>query len=240
MKQLSLSVDKDGSGTIKLQADESEDMWHVYNILLPGDLLRASTVRRVVQETQTGSTTKSTHRVMLKIKVEDIFFDTQQTCLRVNGKCVEENSFVKMGAYHTIDLEQNQPFTITKLEWDSISLNRIKTACDVTKRADIAAVVMEDGIAHICLVTENMTLIRLKIESNIPRKRYKKFNFRRGTSTDHDKGLIRFTIINERFFDLIVDGISRHVDFNVVKVLIIASPGFLKDSFYKHLMGSYI
>jgi protein pelota len=110
---------------------------HIYNLLLPNDLIKASTIRRVVTESQTGSTEKSSHRISLTIKVEDVFFDTQvliliqAMMLRVNGRNVEENKWVKLGAYHTIDLEAHRPFTITKQEWDSISLDRIEAACDV-------------------------------------------------------------------------------------------------------------
>lgn len=38
-----------------------------------------------------------------------------------------------MGAYHTLDVEQNRKFTITKVKWDSISLERVDTACDPTQ-----------------------------------------------------------------------------------------------------------
>lgn len=185
MKLLHQHLEKDKSGYIKLEAEEGEDMWHIYNLLLPGDLIKASTVRKVVTESSTGSTEKFSHRITLTIRAEDVFFDTQAMVLRVNGRNVEENQHVKMGAYHTIDLEANKPFTITKQEWNFIDLDRISVACDVTKRAEIAAIVMEEGIAHICLVTESMTIVRLKIESNVPRKR-------RGTSVDHDKGLLRY------------------------------------------------
>lgn len=34
-----------------------------------------------------------------------------------------------MGAYHTLDLEVNRKFTVTKY-WDSIDLDRVDTACD--------------------------------------------------------------------------------------------------------------
>lgn len=113
--------------------------------------------------------------------------------LRLKGRNVEENQFVKvssgscslrnlkltldlagsfqMGAYHTIDLELNRKFEIAKPEWDSISLGRVDTACDVTQNADVAAVIMQEGIAHICLITSNMTIVRSKIDMSIPRKR---------------------------------------------------------------------
>lgn len=38
-----------------------------------------------------------------------------------------------MGAYHTLDLEQNRKFVLCKPEWDSVSLERVDTACDPTK-----------------------------------------------------------------------------------------------------------
>jgi protein pelota len=81
------------------------------------------------------------------------------------------DSFFQMGAYHTLDLELNRPFTLFKHEWDSVALGRIEEACDPTQTADLAAVIMQEGIAHVCLVTNAMTLVRAKIETSIPRKR---------------------------------------------------------------------
>jgi protein pelota len=52
-----------------------------------------------------------------------------------------------LGAYHTIDLELNREFTVSKENWDTISLDRIHMACDPTQYADVAAVIMQEGIA---------------------------------------------------------------------------------------------
>lgn len=53
-------------------------------------------------------------------------------------------------------------------------------ACDPTQHADLAAIVMQEGLAHVCLITSNMTLVRAKLETNIPRKR-------KGMCQQHDK-----------------------------------------------------
>ena len=119
-----------------------------------------------------------------------------------------------MGAYHTIDLELNRPFTLTKDEWDIITLDRVNDACNIATKSDIAAIVLEQGLANVCLLTQNMTIVRQRIERNVPKKG-------RGTTTQHDKGL-------EKFFDDIYRSIQMHVNFEIVKVLIIASPGFVK------------
>lgn len=36
----------------------------------------------------------------------------------------------------------------------------------------MAAVVMQEGLAHVCLVLSTMTLVRAKIDQAIPRKRH--------------------------------------------------------------------
>lgn len=39
-----------------------------------------------------------------------------------------------------------------------------------------------------------------------------------------------------RFFEQVYQAIVQHIDFEIVKVLIIASPGFYKDSLYKYIV----
>ncbi|KAJ3103237.1 hypothetical protein HDU97_010301 [Phlyctochytrium planicorne] len=225
MKQISRDITKDGSGTIRLVPEEQEDMWHAYLLIVPGDLLKSTTIRRVVSESATGSTDKSTVRITLTIQVETVEYDKQACMLRVNGRNMEENKFVKMGGYHTIDLELNRPFSLTKLEWDIIALERITAACDVTARADIAAVVFEEGLANFCLITHNMTIVRQRLEVNVPRKR-------KGSS-HHDKAI-------QRFFDQIYQGILKHFNLDVVKVIILASPGFLKEQLFEFMKATAI
>lgn len=52
---------------------------------------------------------------------------------RVKGRNVEENQYIKMGAYHTVDLEPNRKFTLFKEEWDSVTVERVENACDPAK-----------------------------------------------------------------------------------------------------------
>ncbi|KAJ3124438.1 hypothetical protein HK100_011236 [Physocladia obscura] len=221
MKLVRKSIDaKDAAGFVTLIADEQEDMWHAYNLILPGDSLKSTTIRRVVSETATGSTDKTSVRLTLTIQVETVEFDTQACILCVNGRNIEENKWVKMGGYHTLDLEMHKPFTITKDSWDLIALDRIQQACDIAARADIAAILLEEGLATLCLVTANMTLVRGRIEVNVPRKR-------KGSS-GHEKGM-------KRFFEHCFQAILKNVDFDIVKVLIIASPGFYKDQLFDYM-----
>jgi len=221
MKLVHKNLEKDGAGSITLEAQEPEDMWHAYNLIAEQDQVRASTIRKVTTESSTGSTTSNRVRTTLTIRVEGIDFDTQGCMLRLNGRNIEENKYVKMGAYHTLDLEMNRKFTLSKPCWDSVHLERIELACDPSQSADLAAIVMQEGLAHVCLVTSCMTLVRAKIDVQIPRKR-------RGDVKQHEKGLYRF-------YDQIIQALMRHVNFDVVKAVLIASPGFVRNQFYEYM-----
>ncbi|XP_044731714.1 protein pelota [Chrysoperla carnea] len=226
MKLVYKNVDKEGEGTVALIPEEPEDMWHAYNLISEGDCVRGSTIRKVQSESATGSSTSSRVRTVLTIRVESIDFDTQACVLRLKGRNIEENQYVKMGAYHTLDLELNRKFSLQKPEWDSISLERVDMACDPMQSADVAAVVMQEGLAHICLITASMTIVRAKIDVTIPRKR-------KGNVQQHEKGLAKF-------YESVMQGILRHVNFDVAKCVLIASPGFVKDQFFDYMMQTAV
>uniref|UniRef100_A0A915J3R7 ERF1 domain-containing protein n=1 Tax=Romanomermis culicivorax TaxID=13658 RepID=A0A915J3R7_ROMCU len=173
MRLVNKQFDKDGCGHVTLIPEDAEDMWHCYNLIQEGDLLRSSTIRKVTTESSTGSTTSQRVHTVLKIAVESVNYDTHSGTLHVKGRNTEENPHVKMGAYHTLDLELNRKFTLNKTCWDSIYIERVDMACD--------------------------------------------------------PGL-------NRFFDNIIQAIVRHIDFDIVKCVLIASPGFLKEQFFDYLM----
>ncbi|KAJ1949725.1 Translation factor pelota, partial [Linderina macrospora] len=205
MKLLKQSIEKDRSGTVRLIPEQPEDMWHLYNLIQKGDQLTATSVRGVKTETATGSVSTDRVHVKLTISIEDIFFDVQAGALRINGRNIAENKYVGLGQYHTLDVETNQPFTLAKNEWDMISLQRIKDACDITKQADVAVVTMEEGLAVVCLLTQYMTVVRQRVEVAIPRKR-------KGSTTSYEKGVVRF-------YENVYRAIKQHIDFSVVKVV---------------------
>ena len=41
----------------------------------------------------------------------------------------------------------------------------------ILQNADAAAITMQEGLAYICLITSNMTIVRAKIDVHIPKKR---------------------------------------------------------------------
>lgn len=145
--------------------------------------------------------------------------------IRINGPNRQESDHVRLGAFHTLSLELHRQFTIDKQCWDQIYLDRIEEACHPETSAEIAAIVMANGLAHICLVTSYMTVVKAKIDMTIPRKRT--------GSSSHDKGITRF-------YETVYQAILRTVDFTTVKCVLLASPGFVKDDFYQYLVTQSI
>merc|ERR1711892_312689 len=221
MKTHHRSIGKDRSGVIVFTAEEPEDLWHIYNVLQPNDRLTASTVRNVKTESATGSVNVKREHFKIKVKVESTFFDETVCCLSAKGRNVEENRFVKMGQYHTIDLALNEKFTLEKDHWDSITVSRINEACDLQGKAEVGAVVMQEGLAHVCLVLSSLTIVKAKIQLAIPQKR----------RPDKYKEAMG------KFFKKIVAAVELHLDLEKLKCVLIASPGFVRDEFLAHILA---
>jgi protein pelota len=84
----------------------------------------------------------------------------------------------------------------------------------------VAAIVMQPGLAHLCLVTGALTVTKARIEVNIPKKRT--------GSSAHDKAY-------KKFFEAIYQAILRHVDFGQIKCLLVGSPGFVAQDFLQYV-----
>lgn len=67
--------------------------------------------------------------------------------LSITGRVIVENPHVKMGAFHTLDIEANRDVRIEKENgWDSVALARIEESCVPGRGAEVAAVVCGEGV----------------------------------------------------------------------------------------------
>lgn len=82
--------------SVCLIPENPEDMWHAYNLIAEGDCICGSTIRKVQTESSTGSTNSTRVRTTLTIKIENIDFDTQACVLRLKGRNIVENQYVKV------------------------------------------------------------------------------------------------------------------------------------------------
>lgn len=170
-------------------------------------------------------------KIDLTISVTSTDFDIGSGQLHVAGRVAVENEHVKLGAHHTLDLELNRKFTLEKGDgWDSVALEMLKEACDTERKAELWAVIMGEGIANICLITEHQTILRQRVEVPVPRKR-------RGGLDGHDKGM-------DKFYGTALQTLLRHLDLTNSSAnsqpektvpLLLASPGFVAQSFLGYI-----
>ncbi|WWD17470.1 mRNA surveillance protein pelota [Kwoniella shandongensis] len=237
MKLVNKHIEKDGSGYVTLRPEDDEDMWHVYNLISEGDRVRALAVRRVQTVSSTGSSDSYRVRTNLTLEVTKTTFSPAASssqangqgekkeptaALQISGKVVEENDYVKLGAYHTLDLEANRDFRLSKATgWDSVALERIEESTQEGRGAEVGAIVCGEGTAAICLLSEHMTVVRQRIDTPVPRKR-------KGGTSGHDKAV-------ENFFSTVYQAVLRLIPFQTLKAVVIASPGFTRDSLYDYI-----
>jgi len=213
MKLIHKKLDSAGQGDLKLTPESGEDLWNLYNLVAPGDHITAVTFRKVQRETASGSTDSERKKLRLCIVAETVDFDAVGEELRIRGKNITENDFVKMGAYHTIEITPTRPVQIGKAHWDVVHLELIEEACNPAARADLAIVLIQEGLAHVCLVGGTCTFTQAKVEANLPRKRG-------AALAGWEKAITKFK-------ENVLEAILRCVDFEVVRCLVLAGPGFI-------------
>ncbi|KAH9619812.1 hypothetical protein KSS87_001163 [Heliosperma pusillum] len=202
--------------------EEADDLWAAYNLISEDDYVLAVTVRKVLREVASGGRDAERVKLKLEIKVEAVEYDKDGAILRIRGKNVLENEHVKIGAFHTLEIELHRPFVLRKDVWDSMSLDMLHQAADPTASADLAVIIMQEGLAHIMLIGKSVTLTRSRIEVSIPRK--------------HGPAIAGYETALKKFFENVLQAFLKHVDFKVVRCAVIASPGFTKDQFHRHLL----
>lgn len=224
-KQTVEGIDEDAG--VSLLIVEPEDMWHANNLIVAGDVIHAPTHRKVTMTTSTGSTAGKSVHVNLSIKVKSTFFDPLASELKVSGTVVNENDWVSVGQHHTITLKYDKTdikFTLWKSAgWDSVALQTLREALSEDRPEALAAVVMQEGLANICLITDFRTILKQRIESASSKK---------GRS-EKEASSGRLTA----FFQKTLASLRNNVDFSMPRTLLLASPGFVAGEFRAYMQS---
>ena len=87
--------------------------------------------------------------------------------LQISGKVVNENDYVRLGAFHTLDLEANRDFRLTKTQgWDSVALERVEDSTKEGRGAEVGAIVCGEGELPLHLSNAPLLLV-LELSSSI-------------------------------------------------------------------------
>ncbi|WFC97684.1 Translation factor pelota [Malassezia yamatoensis] len=148
--------------------------------------------------------------------------------LHISGRVAEENSNVRTGSFHTLDIEIQRKLTITKEVWDRQHLEVLEESGNVNNSAEIGAVILGAGKAIVCILTNNMTLVQQRIQVSLPRKR---------AGAGYGAATSGVNKLSERFNDQVYNAVVKLLGMPSMRVVLLASPGFWRDSMYDYLLA---
>ncbi|KAI4300380.1 hypothetical protein L6164_033766 [Bauhinia variegata] len=215
MKVLEKNCALNQPGSVKIFPEEPDDLWTVYNLIAPGDVVTSETTRKVHLEFTKN--TASRVKLSLHVKVTCREFQKDSSTVRVQGKNIEANQYVAAGSFHTLTLERNKPFELRKKIWNSDSLDSLSESAEKSTGADLAVVLMQPDQAQIYLVGRRDTVLCSKIESSASAVK------RRASANV--------------FFQHVFNAFVKHVDFNTIKSVVVASLDSTKDEFRQFLVS---
>ncbi|AHL22380.1 mRNA surveillance protein pelota [Thermococcus nautili] len=217
--------EKPKEGIVKVKAETLDDLWHLYHVIDPGDIVYAKTLRKQAQRTDSLRAEKvEVIPVYLGVKAEKINFHKFANQVRVTGPIVyASREDVPLGKYHTITIEEGTVVTIQKPRWKEHHIERLKEAIEASKRAKVMIVVIDEGEADIALVREYGVEMVASIRRNLGGKRY---------NTDRESE-------EKRFFHDLAKTMAELMEREKIEKAIVAGPGFVKEDFHKFLRENY-
>ncbi|MDR2873868.1 MAG: mRNA surveillance protein pelota [Methanobrevibacter sp.] len=197
-----------------------DDLWHLSHIIEKGDHVSSRTTRRI--QDNTGDKIRSDRGVKksfyLEVSIENISFHIFTGKLRLTGSITKgPEDLIPLGSAHTIEVKLNNPLKIRKLKWSKWILKRLNKAIKSSKKLAAIIISIEDDTADIGLIRQFGIEYSGPIIGNISGKRI--------VDKNRNKDI-------NKFYQNIVKAISKFENLNTI---IIAGPGFVKNSFYSFL-----
>jgi protein pelota len=158
------------TGTAKLLTHTMDDLWHLYNLAAPGDLVHASTYRRGEEKNDKLRAERADKkRMWLGIRVEKVEFHEFSDRLRITG--VIEEGPQDIGQHHTLNLEAGDDIALTK-EWRAVDQQRVRDAEKATHEPLVTFVALDDEEAVFAVVRQYGVQEVARIASNKAGKDY--------------------------------------------------------------------
>lgn len=138
--------------SMTLRPDTLDDLWHLYNLVEAGDLVRATTRRTSEAPRDEGQGKARKRTLALTVKVERVEFHDFANRLRILGTIVGTE---EEGKHHTLNIEPLDDLTIAKAEaWRDHHVERVAEAVRAGQRPLVVFVSIEDGEATLAVLRQ--------------------------------------------------------------------------------------
>ncbi|MEM4137790.1 MAG: mRNA surveillance protein pelota [Candidatus Anstonellaceae archaeon] len=200
---------------IELLPQNTEDLWHLSNIIEVGDKIEAVSFRTYQANEQTE---KEKKKVVVIVEVEKTEFSKFTNHLRVSGKIVggKPLEYLQLGSYHTIDLQPGYSVKIIK-EWQNYHLGRIKKAIEDTKKPKLYILLMDEKKALFAKILGFGIEYSWEMEFKTTKKLDQK-NFEKEKKQNYEEIEKKIEQLGEQNF-----------------TLLLAGPGFEAKNFFEYL-----
>lgn len=130
------------TGEIKLRVENADDLWHLSNLVQPGDQVRASTYRREESKADKIRPEKAEKvRVTLTLRIEKTEFQAFTDRLRISGVIVDAPQ--DLGRHHTLNVSVDDDLSILKT-WKRHELERIDQAVAAGQKPLVTFLSLDD------------------------------------------------------------------------------------------------
>jgi len=199
-------------GEVKVVAENMDDIWHLYNVIDEGDLVRGLTFRTDERKDDKIRSKKSEKKKMkLGIRVSEVKFHEFSDRLRVHGT-IEEGP-QDLGSFHTlnVDADKMDAISIVKEKWKHHHLMRIDEAVKNRSQPLVIFVSLDEDSASIAILRQSGIQHMADVDSHRSGKMFE--------SEDKEK----------EYFGEIISVIKNSM--KQESPLVVLGPGFTKEHF---------
>ena len=215
-------------GEIKLKAENLDDLWYLSNIVEPHDNVRGQTERKIKLGKQDERRQKIVKKkITLAIDVEKTEFAKNSDNLRISGTITQGPEDIPRGQYHTITVEENSIITITKQQWLSYQLEKLKEA-QKPLTAKILIAVFDREEAHFALLKRQGYSLLSTIQGDVQKKFVTE-------KEKQGKAKTKTHAAKESFWHQIIKQLGEYDKRYSLNTIILASPAFWKEELQKEL-----
>lgn len=213
-----LGLDRE-TGSVRLRVDSLDDLWHLHELVTPGDVVTALTWRTAELDAKGAERQgKAEKRAMtLSVKVESVEYADFSNRLRLLGPIVEGPQDV--GSYHTIVVEPMGELTIRKMGGVRAHHHaRLEEAVAATSRPQVVFLSIEENEAVVALLRQYGVQRMAEIFGHVSGKQYA-----------GAKGA------EEEFFEEVLMALRDYRPEGAP--LMVVGPGFAKERFMAYARG---
>jgi protein pelota len=162
------------TGEIKLIAENLDDIWHLHNIIQPGDHVRAVTFRTAEDPSsdRIRATKTEKKRMTLTLTVDKVEFHEFSNRLRIHGVITEGPQ--DLGQHHTfnVDTEILEPITLIKETWRPHDIERLQEAVNQRTEPVLLFVSLDEDTATIAVLRQSGIQLIAEIDAHRSGKMY--------------------------------------------------------------------